>query len=142
MHSCGTGNPQTLQLAWNAIDWSWTSEAHALLEARDEATVSMAQAAPAPAANPSPALAGGGLILGPANITVVRTSAQLKRAVVSRARDIEIREHLDLTPLLDDRGPFNDTSTENFYREALIDPLALLLLEEGTRSIRVCLQTA
>ena len=99
----------------------------------------MAQTSPAPASNPLHALDGGGLILGPANISVVRTAAQLKQAIVSRARDIEVREHLDLTPLLYDRGPFIDTVSEEFYRTALIDPLALLLVEVETRSIRVCL---
>ena len=94
---------------------------------------------PAPAPAPPPPVDGGGLILGPANITIVKTAAQLKQAVVGRAQDIEIREHLDLTPLLDDRGPFLDTPAEKIYREALIDPLALVLLEVGTRSIRVCI---
>ena len=98
----------------------------------------MAQPAPRAAAPPPP-VDGGGLILGPANITVVRTAVQLKQAVVDRAQDIEIREHLDLTPLLDGRGPFLDTPTEEYLRTAIIDPLALVLLEVGTRTIRVCL---
>lgn len=42
-----------------------------------------------------------------ANITVVRTAAQLQAAVVAGAQDIEIQEHLDLSDLnlpMDDSG--------------------------------------
>lgn len=100
----------------------------------------MAQAAHAPTPNSVPAFDGAGLLLGPANITVVFTAMQLKQAVVSRALDIEIREHLDLTPLLNDRDLSNDTTMAEYRKSGTIDPLALLLLEAGTRSIRVCTQ--
>eukprot|EP00892_Ulva_mutabilis_P004163 jgi/Ulvmu1/2118/UM127_0003.1 len=101
--------------------------------ARAPAAGSQQATVPPPAPTPFP---GGGLVLAPPNITIVRTAQQLQQAIAQRALDIEIRAHLDLTPLFESRPPLPDTPVERLFRTALIDPLALLEVDFEARSIR------
>lgn len=81
------------------------------------------------------------LELHPANVTVASTAAELMRAVSAGARDIEIRDHLDLTPLLHDvRASFYLSYVPEFeavHRRMQVDALAMFHVASTTRSIRV-----
>eukprot|EP00892_Ulva_mutabilis_P011364 jgi/Ulvmu1/85/UM001_0088.1 len=85
---------------------------------------------------PVPGFPGGGLVLAPPNITIVRTAAQLRQAILQRALDIEIRAHMDLTPWLATRASLPDAPIDRLFRTAVIDPLALLHVDVDSRSIR------
>lgn len=73
--------------------------------------------------------------LRPANITAVWTASELHAALASGALDIEIRAHLDLTPLLE--VPRSALHWRRRERRAALDGLAMLQVDVGTRSIRV-----
>lgn len=83
--------------------------------------------------------------LHPENITAVSTAVELLRAVSDGARDIEIRAHLDLTPLLEDirsnfharAQPEDPTPEQQDHRLMQVDALAMLQVAGNTRSIRV-----
>jgi hypothetical protein len=67
----------------------------------------------------------------PPNVTYVRTAQQLQDAFVAGARDIELRDHVDLTTLL--------LRKSNYSRWGVWSE-ALGLIASSTRSIRVRLR--
>ena len=81
----------------------------------------------------APAPDGLQLEIPAANITVVRTAAELQRAALAGVQDIEIRAHLDLRSLKRDANPaMRDENSLHSNR------LALLYASPPLRSIRVC----
>lgn len=60
-----------------------------------------------------------------ANVTVVRTAAQLQAAVVAGAQDIEVQQHIDLSDL-------NLPNDESGWSAAVLG-----IVKPSTRSIRV-----
>lgn len=73
----------------------------------------------------------------PANVTIVRTGAELRQATLGGARDIEIRAHLDMRDMRRMANPLMPgVDRGNSRRE-----LTLLYASNPLRSIRVRLAT-
>lgn len=85
----------------------------------------------------APAPAVPQLVIPAANVTVVRTAAELQRAALDGARDIEIRAHLDLRSLKLAANPAIHGQETAVNRKRL----ALLYASPPLRSIRVCPST-
>ena len=87
-------------------------------------------------ATDAPAPGAPQLFIPAASITVVRTAAQLQRAALAGAQDIEIRAHLDLRSLERAANPLIEGV------ETAVNPkrLALLYASPPLRSIRVCIR--
>lgn len=92
------------------------------------------QPPPPPLPSPPPAAPIEALQVAPADIRGVTTVEELCTAISEGAQDIEIREHLDLTPLLD--GVTRRQGTQ-YDIGGQVDPMALLKVASNTRSIRV-----
>lgn len=107
-----------------------TAEARRSLTSATLATPSGTPRQPPPPPPPAtPAVA-------PADVTIVRSAAELQAALRSRAQDIEIREHLDLDSVPAVGIP--EGRQGMFDHSSSAERMIFAAVEDPTRSIRVC----